>query len=266
MRVFVINLDRCPERMTRLAGLLGALDVPFERIAAVDGRRLEPIPAAKAFAGGHAVTRAERACMLSHRMAWMRLMASADEYGLVLEDDVHLGEDFGAIARGDIGLEADAFDVIKIETRNHKIWVDRFDAKTVCRGRTIARLHSTHLGAAAYVISRAGIEKMLPSIEAGALALDEMLFGGRGRVPVGFRSYQMIPALAIQDELLRGKPGFVGLASAITPDRLARPKRMDMRKLAREAGRPFRQLAEIVMPLHLVCKRRRVRRLSVGLE
>ena len=41
---------------------------------------------------------------------------------------------------------------------------------------------------------------------------------------------------------------------------------MDMRKLARKAARPFRQLAEIVMPLHLVCKRRRVRRLSVGLE
>ncbi len=27
-------------------------------------------------------------------------MASADEYCLVLEDDVHLGRDFGAIVRG----------------------------------------------------------------------------------------------------------------------------------------------------------------------
>ena len=197
MRVFVINLDRCPERMTRLAGLLGALDVPFERVAAVDGRELEPIAAARAFAGGYAMTRAERACMLSHRMAWMRLMAGEDECCLVLEDDVHLGENFAAFARGDIGLAADAFDVIKLETRNHKIWLDRFDARPVCGGRTVARLHSTHLGAAAYVISRAGVEKMLPKADAGALALDEMLFGGRGRVPAGLRSYQVIPALAI---------------------------------------------------------------------
>jgi len=204
--------------------------------------------------------------MLSHRMAWTRLMASADDYGLVLEDDVHLGKDFGAIARGDIGLEAGAFDLIKLETRNHKIWVDRFDARTICGQRTIARLHSAHLGAAAYIISGAGVEKLLPTTEAGTLALDEMLFGGHGRVPAGLRSYQMIPALAMQDELLRDKPGFVGLPSAITPDRLARPKQVGMRKLLREAGRPIRQLAEIVMPLHLVGKWRRVERIRIGFE
>jgi glycosyl transferase family 25 len=165
MRVFVINLDRCPERMTRLAGLLGALGVPFERIAAVDGRELDPIPPAKAFNGRYVMTRSELACVLSHRMAWFRFIASADEYCLVLEDDVHLGKDFGAIARGDIGLEAAAFDLIKIETRSHKIWVDRFDARTVGGQRRIARLHSAHLGAAAYIISRAGVEKVLPATE-----------------------------------------------------------------------------------------------------
>ncbi|MGD0562112.1 MAG: glycosyltransferase family 25 protein [Roseiarcus sp.] len=266
MRVFVINLDRCPERMTRLAGLLGALGVPFERIAAVDGRELDPIPSAKAFNGRYVMTRSELACVLSHRMAWFRFMASADEYCLVLEDDVHLGKDFGAIARGDIGLEAAAFDLIKIETRSHKIWVDRFDARTVGGQRRIARLHSAHLGAAAYIISRAGAEKVLPATESGARAVDEILFGGHGIVPAGLRSYQMIPALAIQDELLRETPSFAGLSSMITPDRLARPKQIGMGKLLREAGRPFRQLAEIVMPLHLMGEWRRVERRPVGFE
>jgi len=76
----------------------------------------------------------------------------------------------------------------------------------------------------------------------------------------------MIPALAIQDELLRGKPGFVGLGSEITPERLALPKRIGVRKLLREAGRPIRQLADIVMPLDLVGKRLRVQRMRIGFE
>jgi glycosyl transferase family 25 len=266
MRVFVINLDRCPERMTRLAGVLEAVGAPFERIAAVDGRELDPIPAEKVFNGRYALTRSELACVLSHRKAWIRFMATADEYCLILEDDVHLGKDFGAIVRGGVGLEASAFDLIKIETWNDKIWVDRFDKATVGGQRTIARLHSAHFGSAAYVISRAGVEKFLPATEAATLKADDMLFGGHGRVPAGLRSYQMIPALAIQDELLRGKPGFVGLGSEITPERLALPKRIGMRKLLREATRPIRQLADIVMPLHLVGKRRRVERMRVGFE
>jgi GR25 family glycosyltransferase involved in LPS biosynthesis len=38
--------------------------------------------------------------MLSRGMAWMRFIATADEYCLVLVDDVHPGKDFGAIAAG----------------------------------------------------------------------------------------------------------------------------------------------------------------------
>ena len=86
-----------------------------------------------------ALTRSERAVLLSRRVARNRLMASADEYCLAVEDDVHLGRDFGAIVRGDIGLEAGACDLIKIETRRREIWVDRFDARTIGGRRIIAR-------------------------------------------------------------------------------------------------------------------------------
>ncbi len=42
MKVFVINLDRCPDRLARVKARLDALGVPFERVAGVDEATLDP--------------------------------------------------------------------------------------------------------------------------------------------------------------------------------------------------------------------------------
>ena len=191
---------------------------------------------------------AERACTLSHRLAWTRLRR-APMNAASFSRTTFISVKISARSLAETSGWQRTRSSIKSKPETTRLG-GPFRRKPIRGGRTIARLHSTHLGSAAYVISRAGIEKMLRRIESrGVGARRDAVRRTRG-IPEAFRSYQMIPALAIQDELLRGKSGFVGLESAITLDRLARPKRRDMRKLASEAGRPFRQLAEAVMPLH----------------
>ena len=40
-RILVINLDRSPERLAAISAQLEKLDVPFERVVALDGK--EPV-------------------------------------------------------------------------------------------------------------------------------------------------------------------------------------------------------------------------------
>ena len=41
MKAFVINLDRRPDRMEAISKTLRSLDIEFERVAAIDARRVD---------------------------------------------------------------------------------------------------------------------------------------------------------------------------------------------------------------------------------
>ena len=68
MKVYVLNLDRQPERLAHMRAQLS--DVPFERIAAIEGAN--DAPSAKG------LTRFELACLASHRAAWRQFLIGPD--------------------------------------------------------------------------------------------------------------------------------------------------------------------------------------------
>ncbi len=232
MKLYVINLDRAPERMARIARLLDGVGVPFERVPAVDGRLL-PSPPAEAPDSAYLLSRTETALIKSHQKCWERFEESGAPYCVVIEDDVHFGQDFAFFMESASTFPRD-FDLIKIETTPNKVWLNEPDPGLSIGQRSLVRLASPHLGSAGYVISRAGLTK-LRNMDIDK-PIDILLFGAPARDLV---IYQMAPALIIQDNGLKNNSAsYVGLVSVI--DRGRKPKVKGLRKVMREIARPLR--------------------------
>ena len=103
---FVINLDRSPERLQRISADLTRLGIPFARLAAIEGRDINP-DASPHFAKGEYERRhgkhptpCEIGCYLSHMAAIRRFLESDAQFALILEDDAILGDSLPGVLTG----------------------------------------------------------------------------------------------------------------------------------------------------------------------
>ena len=199
MKIYLINLDRHPERLAHMREQLDG--VAFERVSAVDGSRRPPTT--------KGLTRFELACLESHRTAWRKFLASADSLACFLEDDLHVQPGFAALLSGTNWAPKDAH-AVKLDTYFQKVRLgERLSAGG---GREIARLYSRHESAAAYILSRDGATRYLELTESARQPADYAVFPNSPR-RLGLRIYQLVPAVTIQDHLLKDGKGF---ATAMT--------------------------------------------------
>lgn len=100
---YIINMDRSPERLQAMAVWLEAYGIPWQRVAAVDGRRLDLEASPEVSASGYRrlhgkeINPAEAGCYLSHVRAFRQFLASGHDYALVLEDDAMFAADPGPV-------------------------------------------------------------------------------------------------------------------------------------------------------------------------
>lgn len=102
-KVWVINLDRSPERLVRITRRLDALGVEFERWPAIDGKTLTDVNC-EAFRSSHPVYHKDRltddgirgwtACTRSHQTLLQHVVDTWTGPTLILEDDAVLREDW----------------------------------------------------------------------------------------------------------------------------------------------------------------------------
>ena len=189
--VYVINLLRSPDRRAFMLEQLAGAGVAGEFIAVVDGRACRARGPALLSVG-------ERALILSHRKVWRRLLASGASFGVVLEDDAHLGGGFAALLAADWRVHA--FDVVKLETVSDRVWIARRGASLA--GRTLRRLGAEHLGSAGYLVSRAGAQKLIAMTQRLDAPIDQTLFGYATVFEGRLRVLQLVPAAVLQDRLL----------------------------------------------------------------
>jgi glycosyl transferase, family 25 len=237
MQIFLINLDRHPMRLKRMEGLLQGLS--FERIAAVDGKtidglekRVNPEPISRAD-----LSRYEKACILSHRAAWLRFLAGLDRHCCILEDDVFISPDFPRFINDESWIPENG-GLVKIETYDHRVFVSR--KRIPCLNRSAAQLHSTHFGTGAYILSRRRASILLDETCDPDRALDCLLFDETAiqkRSPI----YQLLPALCIQGRNIENGILFPEMQSAINQGR-PKKKKTVLNKIKTELIRPFRQL------------------------
>lgn len=99
-KTFLINLDRSKQRLADAKTQLDALNIPFERVSAADGSNLTEseracFDQARAQKRYHYnLTWGEVGCYLSHIRCWQRIVDEKLDYAIILEDDLHLSDDF----------------------------------------------------------------------------------------------------------------------------------------------------------------------------
>lgn len=101
MKIYVVNLDRNPERLSFMREQLGRIGVPFERVSAVYGKALTPAEMRERFAGVRSfiaskkrMSASEIGCALSHLKIYRKMVEEDVPVALVLEDDAALGPEF----------------------------------------------------------------------------------------------------------------------------------------------------------------------------
>ncbi len=234
MKVYLINLDRHPDRLAHMRNQLNR--IVFERVSAVDGSNQPPT--------AKGLTRFELACLESHRVAWRQFLASPAVHACFLEDDLHIWPGFAALAGSEAWIPADAHS-IKLDT--YLQTVELGDKRAAIGRRELARLYSRHQSSAAYVLTREGAARYLELTAGASLPADYSLFPNHPR-RVGLRIYQLVPAIAIPDHLLLPSVGGKRFSTAMAgADGSAAPRRASgFEKLGRETGRLTGQAAGLV--------------------
>ena len=104
MKIFLINLDKNPERLEKTRQRLTAIGVEFERIPAIYGKTLsdeEKKRSVNAFrwwcAQGRPIREGEIGCALSHYMIYRKMIAENMTCACILEDDNAYRDSFAAV-------------------------------------------------------------------------------------------------------------------------------------------------------------------------
>ena len=97
-KIFVINLERRPERRERMRAALKLLNLRYELFSAIDGRQLNEsyleelnvtmLTGWRDPWGSRTITYGEIGCFLSHYFIWEKVVAGEMDSVIVLEDDI----------------------------------------------------------------------------------------------------------------------------------------------------------------------------------
>ncbi len=203
MDVYLINLDRSPERLQFFQQQADALGVEFKRLSAVDGRKLSKETLAAEISPEfefQPVNAGETGLFMSHKAAWQLLRASGKPHAAVFEDDVQMSLSMRQVLDAIDGLQQD-FDIIKLETTLRRVVCSR-TACVLRSGDTLQPLLSWHGGTAGYVISAAGAGKLLQWKQRVADPVDQVMFNPMSRFSSRLKILQLNPAACIQKDIL----------------------------------------------------------------
>ncbi len=203
--VFVINLDRRPDRWEAMSAQLDRLGIEAMRIPAVDARLLDAQEEWELTTNGNPpfwrIDLGAAACVLGHSMAMMAFLGSGAPAALILEDDAELASDTPALLHDTDWWPAGAR-IVRLEEGGAKhrrpLWGPC--GRTPTR-RILRRLERWCPNAAAYMIDRRGARMALEAFADPSLPADHILFNLRlSKTARRLRPLQIVPAMARQDD------------------------------------------------------------------
>jgi glycosyl transferase, family 25 len=201
MRTYLINLGRRPDRLAAMIRQAVPLGLSLERIEAVDGQSEEPARVNRWFTESGPlgeIPMGDKACLVSHRLAWEMFLAGGESHAVFLEDDVRLSASAGALLTNNGWIPSDAA-VVKLEhygPPGQRVLLDRMRA--VGEDFHMGRMLSRHTGAAAYILSRRAAELLLRQTRFD-LPVDHLLFNpNNSKLFDQLAPWQLLPAIARQ--------------------------------------------------------------------
>lgn len=197
MNVYVINLDRSPERWHYMESMCAERGIVPQRVSAVDGRALSEEQLehlSPKVDGVRWLATPEIACFESHKHVWRLIVEGEDSHGCVLEDDVILARGFDATCAA-VVQELPDIDLVKLNSYDKPICVSNVPLRKVGPVKLYRPMQRT-IDASAYLISRECAREALTSFSQYQLAVDNVLFD-----PDSERSIvQLAPAVAAQEK------------------------------------------------------------------
>ena len=178
MRIIVINLDQDTDRRERVEGRLRELGLRWERLAAVDGHRLEPhhetmIDRAGQASRGLDLSPGAMGCWISHRQAQIMVADQTASMALIMEDDISITDHLPNVLERIAGGEASRFDVIRL----HRYKLRRRFVPVRCIGSgAIGFVRPTDSGTQAYVITREAARRIITTIPRMVQLADHALY------------------------------------------------------------------------------------------
>lgn len=203
MKLFLINLDRNPNRLAHCVKAFSDVSLTFERVPAVDGKILdnifiESIEFNKSWPNPN---NSEIGCFMSHRICWEKLVDSEDGYAAIFEDDIFLSEDSYKYLRDCSWIPKDV-GLLRLETYNTRGYFHRWWKKLVL-DRMIWKCQSFQPGTGGYIISREVANQLLSTNKNYIPApIDHFLFDPKCSAVAQVDAYQLVPALCIQEAVL----------------------------------------------------------------
>ncbi len=234
MKFYLINLDRSTDRLSFMAEQFRNLGLEYVRVPAVDGRSLTTSEVQALTAVDDRwkapLTRSEIGCFLSHRRCLEQIVQASEPYAIVVEDDIEFADDALNFFK-EMSWIPDDTDLLKIETNGKKVLID---TPTRCgdTGYAVARLHSTHIMSAGYIISKDAAAFLLARMERIWAPIDQFIFSAEHGIFKELVIYQCTPAVCRQ----------FGLESTLDKDRRRTYQRPPLlRRLVREVKRAGRR-------------------------
>jgi glycosyl transferase, family 25 len=161
--MFVVNLDRSPERLALMTQRCQEIGISFERFPAVDGTDIpEALRRYFSDASGRIVSPlrpAEIGCYASHLGVWQHIVDENLPAAVVCEDDADLPGSFRAIVREIVSELAAGWDMVKLSAKPDHAMRPLLPLSS--HPSSIVRYSRVPGGTTCYLISRAGALKML---------------------------------------------------------------------------------------------------------
>ncbi len=154
--IYVINLDRSTDRLEKISAQLRQLNLPFQRISAVDGKHAT---AAQKQAlnlnlykkrHGKMPTPGELGCYLSHYEAICMAAKSDSNFSLILEDDAILGACLSNTLNA-LSTTPASWDLVKLSGVHSGTPIR---VMPLSKGETLSVLLTKCTGASAYLINK----------------------------------------------------------------------------------------------------------------
>lgn len=189
--IFLINLDRDPDRLACMAAALAQLGLGFTRVPAVLGLAMpewvKPYFLDSAGAIASKLRVGEVGCYASHLVVARRMVAEAIPAALVFEDDLEFPEDFTGLIAEALRLAPAGWDIIRLSNPPKAPYIPVADLPG---GRDLALYARVPNNTGASLLSLSGARKLLRPGPRD-LQIDEHL---RRPWDLGMETYGIVPA------------------------------------------------------------------------
>lgn len=209
MKTFVINLDRCPDRMQSIKQQLNTLNLPFERISAVDKHNLTSQYICSITHNSRIdrewlrpLNAGQIACFLSHKKCWEALLNSKENWALILEDDAELSADIKNFFIDDSPENwcPNNVKLIQLESAKQKTKAFNRQPNIIVKGRNLINMARCVHGTAGYLIHRSIAKTLLETYKKFDQPVDLSIFSIWSSIYNRIRPYQMNPGLIRQKD------------------------------------------------------------------